>query len=161
MEAGIINLTIDAAKCTACRACELACSFAKEGVYSPTLSRIHVVQVHSAGVNVPIVCVNCADAPCIPACPVGAVYRDLRVPVVRIKEDECIGCGACITACPFGAVDRPLGKDVALMCDLCEGEPACAVDCVYGALTFDRAYRAADVKRWAVAKATAARVRES
>lgn len=110
MEAGIINLSIDALKCTACRACELACSFAKEGVFSPTLSRIQIVQVHSAGVNVPIVCVNCADAPCIPACPVGAVYRDLRVPVVRIKEDECIGCGACITACPFGAVDRPPGR---------------------------------------------------
>lgn len=159
MEAGIVNLTVDAARCTACRACELACSFAKEGHFSPTLSRIRVMQVHDAGVNVPVVCVNCADAPCIPACPVGAVFRDRQVPVVRINEEECIGCGDCIRACPFGAVDRPPGKDVALMCDLCDGAPACAAACIYGALTFRPLVQAGEVKRWATARTIAAQVR--
>jgi carbon-monoxide dehydrogenase iron sulfur subunit len=160
MEAEILNLTLDVAKCTACRACELACSFAKEGIFSPSLSRIRIMQAHQAGLNVPIVCVNCAKAPCIPACPTGAVYRDRTVPAVRIREEECIGCGECISACPFGAVDRPEGKDVALMCDLCDGSPACAPACIYGALTFDPKRRPAESKRWATAKVMATRVRE-
>ena len=162
MEAGISNLNIDAKKCTACHACELACSFAKEGFYAPTLSRIRIMQIHEAGLNVPVVCVNCAGAPCIPACPVGAVYRDRAVPVVRIKEDDCIACGDCIRACPFGAVDRPPDKDVAIMCDLCGGEPACVPSCIYGALGFQQAEdtRIAEVKRWATAKTIAERVRE-
>jgi len=162
MEAGITNLNIDTSKCTACHACELACSFAKEGFYAPTLSRIRIVQVHDAGLNVPIVCVNCVDAPCIPACPVGAVYRDRAVPVVRIKEEDCIACGDCIRACPFGAVDRPPEKDVAIMCDLCGGEPACVPSCIYGALSFQPGggMSIADVKRWATAKIIAARTRE-
>ncbi len=160
MPGDILNLSIEPAKCTACRACELACSFAKEGYFSPSLSRIRIIQVHEAGVNVPVVCVNCAQAPCIPACPTGAVYRDRGVPVVRIDEDGCIGCGACIQACPFGAVDRPPGKEVALMCDLCDGQPACAPSCIYGALRFEPRRSPAEVKRWATAGAVAARVRE-
>jgi carbon-monoxide dehydrogenase iron sulfur subunit len=161
MDTGIINLNVDVAKCTACHACELACSFTKEGFFAPALSRIQIVQVHEAGLNVPVVCVNCADAPCIPACPVGAVYRDRAVPVVRIKAEDCIGCGDCIRACPFGAVDRPAGKDVAIMCDLCGGEPACARSCIYGALTFERkdARGIAGVKRWATARIAAKRIR--
>jgi carbon-monoxide dehydrogenase iron sulfur subunit len=160
METQIVNLSVDVAKCTACRACELACSFTKEGFFSPTLSRIRIMQVHETGFNVPIVCVNCASAPCIPACPTGAVYRDRQVPTVRIRAEDCIGCGECIRACPFGAVDRPPDKDVALMCDLCSGEPACAPACIYGALTFAPTRQPGEVKRWATAKTIAARVRE-
>jgi len=162
VETGIVNLDIDVSKCTACHACELACSFVKEGYFSPTLSRIRVLQVHEAGMNVPIVCVNCANAPCIAACPVGAIYRDRTVPVVRIREEDCIGCGDCIRACPFGAVDRPGDKDVAIMCDLCGGQPACVASCVYGALRFEpaKATSAADQKRWATARIIALRTRE-
>lgn len=162
MKTGITNLVVEVSKCTACHACELACSFAKEGFFAPTLSRIRIMQVHEEGLNVPVVCVNCADAPCIPACPVGAVYRDRAVPVVRIKEDDCIGCGDCIRACPFGAVDRPPAKDVAIMCDLCDGEPACVTSCIYGALSFEQGdgKDAASTKRWATARVVAARVRE-
>ncbi len=174
MATEIVNLTIDAAKCTACRACELACSFTKEGVFSPTLSRIRIMQVHACGLNVPVVCVNCADAPCIPACPTGAVYRDRAVPVVRINEEECTGCGECVDACPFGAVDRPAEKDVAIVCDLCDGAPACVTSCIYGALSFEPQRAAAEtaqttrtsetgetseVKRWATARAAAERIR--
>ena len=78
----------------------MACSFTKEGAFAPSLSRIRVMQLHEPGMNVPVVCVNCADAPCIAACPKGAVFRDASVPVVRINEEKCIGCGECVTACP-------------------------------------------------------------
>jgi len=131
----MINLAIDAARCTACRACELACSFSKEGFFSPSLSRIRIVQTQ-LGVHLPAVCGHCIDAPCIPACPTGAVYREGRVAMVRIKADDCIACGQCSQACPYGAVALSPGTGVALVCDLCKGLPACVENCLHGALQF-------------------------
>ncbi len=52
------SLSVEAEKCTACRACELACSFVHEGVYAPELSRVGIVRLMDRGVNVPIVCAN-------------------------------------------------------------------------------------------------------
>jgi carbon-monoxide dehydrogenase iron sulfur subunit len=147
----ILDLRINANRCTACKACELACSFAKEGVFAPSLSRIRVVQLHDAGMNVPTVCSNCSEAPCIPACPTGAVFRDASVPVVRINEDDCIGCSACVRACPFGAADMNEERGVAIMCDLCDGNPTCVKHCMYGALEFDRNSMTAQNKRLAQA----------
>ena len=153
----ILNLRINANKCTACKACELACSFNKEGVFAPSLSRIRVVQLHDAGMNVPVACTNCADAPCISACPTGAIFRDAAVPVVRINEEDCIGCSACVLACPFGAVDMNEERGVAIMCDLCGGNPTCVKHCIYGALEFDRNATTAQNKRIAEAYRVAAR----
>lgn len=154
------NLTIDVDKCTACRVCELVCSFKHEGLFSPSLSRIRVVRLHDAGVNVPIVCVNCAQPPCMEVCPTGAVYMDRDVPVVRINESECIGCRECIEACPFGAVDFNPVKEVAIMCDLCEGEPVCVANCIYGALTYREATDAAQRERRLAARLMVASERE-
>jgi carbon-monoxide dehydrogenase iron sulfur subunit len=152
----ILNLHIDASKCTACKTCELACSFTKEGVFAPSLSRIRVVQLHDVGMNVPIACSNCADAPCVEACPTGAVFRDASVPVVRINETDCIGCGACVRACPFGAVDMNEARGVAIMCDLCGGKPVCVHHCIYGALSFGQDMSRAQSKRLAQAYRIAA-----
>lgn len=150
-------LTIDVEKCTACRACELACSFTHEGVFAPHLSRIRVVRFMGQGLNVPIVCVNCACPLCVDVCPSGAVRVDRSVPVVRIDAQECIGCGECIKACPFGAADFDDEKEVAFTCDLCDGEPVCVSHCIYGALTFELSQTVAQRKRRATAEAYARR----
>ncbi|HSB89487.1 MAG TPA: 4Fe-4S dicluster domain-containing protein [Anaerolineales bacterium] len=165
------SLTIESARCTACMACELACSFTKEGFFSPAFSRIKVMQVYELGVNAPIVCVHCADAPCLASCPSEAMVRDETRGVVSIMAERCSACGECVEACPYGAVHIPPGQELAVLCDLCEGEPACAASCLYGALRYDRqpeaVYGSLGVethglgltqKRWRVAEALAQRV---
>ena len=147
------KLNIDVDKCTACRACELSCSFTHEGAFVPSLSRIRVVRFMGEGVNVPVVCVNCARPACVEVCPTGAAHIDRAVPVVRVNEEECIGCGDCVKACPFGAADFDDGKEVALICDLCDGEPVCVEHCIYGALTFGPVQSVAQRKRRATAEA--------
>ena len=133
----VTSLTLDVAKCTNCRACELACSFAKEGVYAPALTRIRVVAVFSQGINVPIFCVHCADPACMQVCPLDAIQRDDVSGIVRIDKDLCTACSECVEACPIGALQIPEGHEVASMCDLCAGAPACVDHCMYGALRFD------------------------
>jgi len=168
------SLTLEFARCTACMACELACSFYKEGFFAPAFSRIKVVQVYELGVNVPIVCVNCREAPCIPSCPSEAIVRDGPLGTVRIVAELCSACGECVEACPYGAVHIPAGREVALMCDLCGGQPACVPACLYGALSCagqaDAAYAPLELapggldlpeKRWQVAGAVAARLGEA
>jgi Fe-S-cluster-containing hydrogenase component 2 len=144
------TLSIDAEKCTACRACELVCSYHHEGIFSPSLSRIRVVRLHSS--NVPMACVNCARPACVEVCPTGAARIDRDLPGVRIVEEECIGCRECITACPFGAADFDEEKRVAFICDLCDGEPVCVSNCIYGALSFQPVRSVAQGKRRATAQ---------
>jgi Fe-S-cluster-containing hydrogenase component 2 len=155
-------------------ACELACSFTKEECFAPALSRMTVMQVYELGVNVPIACVNCREAPCIPSCPSEAIVRDEELGAVRILAELCSACGECVEACPYGAVHIPAGGELALMCDLCRGQPACVPACLYGALRYDgqpdAAYAYLELategldlpeKRWKVAGAVAARVGEA
>ena len=51
----------------------------------------------------------------------------------------CVRCGDCVAACPFGAIRLHPYTALPLICDLCEGDPACVARCVTGALRFGRA----------------------
>ncbi|MEE9224050.1 MAG: 4Fe-4S dicluster domain-containing protein, partial [Thermoplasmata archaeon] len=113
------KLVFDAGLCTGCRACELACSFKKEEVFSPIKSRVRVVKIDEEGVDVPVGCEHCDDAPCIAVCPVDALYEDSETGAVLINHDTCIGCRLCIPACPFAAISHdPVAKRV-YKCDMC------------------------------------------
>ena len=46
-----------------------------------------------------------------------------------VDEERCVGCGVCVLACPFGTVHIDAETGRAVKCDLCHGEPACAVAC--------------------------------
>ena len=69
-------------------------------------------------------------------CPVKAISRDEAGAVV-INYNKCIGCRMCMNACPLGNVSfHPALKKV-FKCDLCGGEPKCAMYCPGGAIRYE------------------------
>lgn len=56
------------------------------------------------------------------------------MPVVRIIEELCDGCGACIPACHEGALRLVNGKAVLVDAAACDGAGACIGDCPRGAI---------------------------
>lgn len=88
-----------------------------------------------------IACMHCGNAPCLMACPTGALFRHAATGVVDVNRDLCVGCRSCALACPFGApkfmADGKMAK-----CDLCHVriehglQPACVQTCTTGALQF-------------------------
>ena len=115
-------------KCTGCRACELACSFHKEGVFAPSKSRIKIVRIDEEGLDIPIGCEQCDNAPCITACPTRALSRNSETNAIVLNPDFCIGCKQCMVICPFGAIHFSTDGDI-ISCDLCGGDPVCVKYC--------------------------------
>lgn len=130
------KLIFDPEFCTGCRTCELACSFIKEGVFSPTKSRIRVVRIDEDGIDVPVGCEHCDNPICMLICPVKAIYQDKNSGAVLLNNESCIGCKQCLAVCPFGAIHYDSEKKLFYKCDLCNGEPECVKWCVTGALKF-------------------------
>lgn len=141
------TLIIDLNRCTGCRQCELACSFRKLRKFSPCDSRIQIVTSEDRCLSIPVVCMQCKDAPCVRVCPVGAIQLDSGTGAYKVDSDRCLGCRMCSLVCPFAAIvsDRQSGK--AIKCDLCDGNPACEAVCAPGALRFDVEAHAADSVR--------------
>ena len=131
-------------KCTGCRVCELVCSEAHEGTFQPSKARIQVVSFDVTVQDVPIVCQQCADAPCMEACPQDAISRNPDTTAVVVDRELCIQCGACVRACVIGldqiAPEQKLAirldeeEEMSLKCDLCDGDPQCVKFCPTGAL---------------------------
>ena len=125
-------------KCTACRECELACSFSHEGEFNPARSRIRVNDFYEEQFYLPMTCVHCADAPCATVCPTVAIQKEPDG-LILVHEDRCIGCKMCLLACPFGVMGFQPHTGIAQNCDLCrnipEG-PQCVAFCVPNALEY-------------------------
>ncbi len=138
--------------CTGCRACELACSFVNEGVFSPTKARIRVVKFDRDGIDIPIGCEHCEDAPCMIACPVRAIYRDEKTHAVILDPDLCIGCKRCMITCPFGAIGFDEDKRIFFKCDLCMGDPECVKWCFTQAVSYSTSLNVSTTKKVKMAK---------
>ncbi|MHB8287435.1 MAG: 4Fe-4S dicluster domain-containing protein [Caulobacteraceae bacterium] len=88
------------------------------------------------------VCKHCHFAPCMEACPTGALFKT-EFDTVVVQQDVCNGCGYCVPACPFGVVDLSKADGKAHKCTLCYDrlkgglEPACAKSCPTDSINFN------------------------
>lgn len=137
----IVNLQRE--KCTGCGLCLLACSFEKEGRFVPRVSRIRILERDKEGFF-PVICRNCEEAPCLDACPAGAMVRRKEDGYVILLEDKCVGCNMCIMVCPFNAIGRQGNRNY--KCDTCTHLEKCAQICSHKAIQFQ------DVKKVNTAK---------
>ena len=155
-------MLLDISKCTACRACQVACKSWNDlpgeltvclGCYdnppdlSPdTWNRIAFYEVERQDQVLwlfrPVRCLHCTDASCVSVCPTGAAAHHGEF--VIIDPEWCVGCGYCVTACPF-SVPRSMSGDEkgsARKCRFCidrvhNGQaPACAKACPTGAIEY-------------------------
>lgn len=140
-------LFIDPEKCTGCRACETACSMHHEKVANPALARIHVAKWETAGLYLPMVCLQCESPICQTVCPVRAIKRDEKTGAVVIDYNLCVGCRLCALYCPFAGAEISAKTGKILKCDLCSGEPVCAKFCDPKALQYVKATTANLIKR--------------
>lgn len=121
-------------RCTGCNICEYACSMEKEQTFNPVKSRIRAVRLNPL-FNVAVACRTCKNAPCVGACPKDALHQSSETGLVAIDEAACDGCGWCIGACEYGAITLHPETRKAVLCDTCEGKPACVQWCPEGALS--------------------------
>ena len=134
--AHVKTLTITPTRCTACRTCELACSFRHGKPNAPAVPRIRAFDRGGVPENVVLTCFQCDDAACVRVCPAEALVRDVATGAVVVSELRCIGCGSCTVACPFGQIEMDPVRLVAVKCNLCDGNPACAAFCPTKALEY-------------------------
>lgn len=117
--------------CSGCRRCEISCSLHHEGWIWPEASRVRVIML-VPGIEIPHLCFQCEDYPCVDACPTGALSVSSATGAVEADASKCSACGACIDACPGRAPHlHPKLKHV-LLCDLCGGDPKCVEACEEG-----------------------------
>jgi anaerobic carbon-monoxide dehydrogenase iron sulfur subunit len=141
-------LEIDPDLCTGCGLCMAACSLQHEGECSTSSSRVKVLIDEHKGMSMPVVCMQCQDAPCAEICPRRAITRDPRSGAYVVNPDLCIGCRLCVLVCPVGAICFDIRRARhALKCDLCDGDPRCAIFCPPHAITVIRPGRAGEAQR--------------
>ncbi|MBI4284291.1 MAG: 4Fe-4S dicluster domain-containing protein [Chloroflexi bacterium] len=129
-------LSFDAELCTGCRVCEIICSLRHTRQCNSARARLRVSEEEDTGAATLRLCRRCVKAPCVKACPTGAISKDAETEVCVVDKEACIGCRECVDACPFGAMFfDPVAEEV-IACDLCGGDPACAKFCAIGALTY-------------------------
>ena len=99
---------VDTRRCFGCHGCEVACKSEND---VPLGNYIRQTIYHDfvrdggqvARVMVPMACQHCEDAPCIKACPCGALHKGSGGSV-QVDYDTCSGHSACVDACPYGAI---------------------------------------------------------
>ena len=150
-----LGFSFDQAKCTGCKACQIACKDKNDLPVGVTWRRVaeytgggwitneaegtSTQDVYSYYTSVS--CNHCEDAICMDVCPTTAMRRGDNG-IVYVDAEVCIGCKYCAMACPYSAPQYDAGKGVMTKCDFCMdrvaegGEPACVASCPTRALSF-------------------------
>jgi carbon-monoxide dehydrogenase iron sulfur subunit len=132
----LTRLVVRAELCSGCRACQVACVARHEGLFGVHTARLRIIKNEALGTDRPQVCRLCRRAPCVAACPTGALHQDETTSAVLLKAEACTGCQKCLEACPFDVIGLHPQTNLPLICDLCAGEPACVQRCPTGAISY-------------------------
>ncbi|UCZ52392.1 4Fe-4S dicluster domain-containing protein [Bacillus shivajii] len=116
---------VDVTRCTACRACMVACKNWNDlpvnpqefsGTYQShekcdgeTWNVLQMKEHETASGGFEWLfrhqsCMHCEDAACMKVCPEGAIETKQFGNVV-IDQEKCVGCTYCVQNCPFGIVE--------------------------------------------------------
>lgn len=136
---------IDTRRCFGCHGCEVSCKSEND---VPLGNFIRQTFYHDVGqypqvarMFMPMSCQHCEDAPCIKACPCGALHKNVGG-TVAIDYETCCGHGSCVDVCPYGAIYMDPVANQAVKCHNCyhrvenDMEPACANTCPSDAIYF-------------------------
>jgi Fe-S-cluster-containing dehydrogenase component len=174
---------LNLSRCIGCRKCVHACVSENNLSRSPEVQYIRVIEMPHGTLDIeqgnhhydratvpdeqhfymPVQCHQCANPPCVKACPIEATWQEADG-VTVIDYDWCIGCRYCEAACPYWArrfnfakptldtekinpdmtylSNRPRAKGVMEKCHFClqrtrRGQmPACLEVCPTGSRKF-------------------------
>jgi Fe-S-cluster-containing dehydrogenase component/formate-dependent nitrite reductase membrane component NrfD len=132
------GFVIDLKKCIGCHACTIACKAEHDipvGVNRCWVKTVEKGRFPDAQrLFLPVLCNQCADAPCMEICPTSALFRR-RDGIVDLNGDACIGCKACMAACPYDQLFIDPNTRTAEKCNFCANrienqlQPACVSVC--------------------------------
>jgi Fe-S-cluster-containing dehydrogenase component len=132
------GFVIDLKKCIGCHACTIACKAEHDipvGVNRCWVKTVEKGRFPDAQrLFLPVLCNQCADAPCMNICPTSALFRR-NDGIVDLHGDSCIGCKACMAACPYDQLFIDPNTRTAEKCNFCANrvenqlEPACVSVC--------------------------------
>lgn len=154
---GRLGVTIDVDRCVGCYNCFLACRDEHVGndypgiaAAQPPLGKawINLDEVEQGSFPrvelsfVPVMCLHCADAPCMDGDEAGALYRRPDG-IVILDPEKAVGRRDLVAACPYGAISWNEEANLAQKCTLCAhllddgwSKPRCVEACPTDALVF-------------------------
>jgi Fe-S-cluster-containing dehydrogenase component len=126
------KLIIDLAKCTTQGQSGVRCSYKHHPENKGFDSLLEMIRFA-------LICRRCEAAPCIEACPQGALEKvpskNNDAGILKRANMLCTGCGTCAIACPFGTIYTDLIPFPSSVCDVCKGrlqpgeKPLCVNTC--------------------------------
>lgn len=112
-----MHLHADSARCSGCRACQLACSLHLFGINNPKKAALAIIPCFpDPGAYQVRTCTQCGL--CADTCSAGAIRQNDRG-AYGIDAQECNGCLACQDACPEQVIMSLPGQDAPFKCDAC------------------------------------------
>jgi len=141
-----LGMLIDFTECIGCQECEVACRQENNLPVNPSETDLSarnytvVLQHEPSKLYYRKLCMHCLEPTCVSVCPVGALTKSERGPVLY-DPGKCMGCRYCMIACPFGVPRYQWDKAVPVItkCIFCnerikaDGETACSWVCPTGA----------------------------
>jgi class I fructose-bisphosphate aldolase len=139
-----VRLRVVTSKCTGCSLCLTACVGAHgDGQFGNLTRRLNIEPI-SLGNSKVQYCTLCKK--CIDICPTAALRWHETTGAVSLDVEKCTACEKCVEVCPTHVVMKSqdgirIGEQelpwYPVICDLCDGSPACARICPTGAITVD------------------------